>query len=257
VAAVTLLADARGALLGVARGRLVSTERGSNALRLVDVDADDDSAVDAATGWTAARLGTGGVAPTDVIVDGDGFIVAHEAAHCGVRLGAAGVAAATPLGGRCGVRGDGQLLDGPSYLARPPVPGALYVSDTKNHRVVRRDVGGGVSPVIGDGSPSTAGAGAPARVCSVNAPRQLAVGSYGNLFIAATRAVRLVANVDGDGDAGGDDRVVNIFGNGDRTAFPDRDATCFTALALADDRSVYIADDCLGILVHLSPQRVR
>ena len=76
---------------------------------------------------------------------------------------------------------------------------------------------------------------------------------FGNLFVSSLFTVRMVANVDGDDDADGDDRVSTIFGGGDRLTFPESDTFCLNTLAMADDGSLYAADACQGYLVKISP----
>jgi hypothetical protein len=87
----------------------------------------------------------------------------------------------------------------------------------------------------------------------VNAPRQLALDDFGNLYVASTTTVRLVANVDGDRDADGDDRVFTIFGGGARDTFPESDMFCLHTVAVDEDGEVYAADSCQGVLVALTP----
>ena len=191
--------------------------------------------------------------PAGIALDGTNTIVVRSDDHCVVRIDASGLPVGAAILGRCGGRGTGPLLDGPSHVAVSPLTGAVYVSDTGNNRVVRV-IGADVSDVIGDGSASTAGEGVPARDFPIDAPRQLAIDAWGNLFIASNKVVRVVANVDGDDDADGDDQVLAIYGRGDRAAFPERESLCIAAIALADDGSVFVADTCLGFLVRLTRQ---
>jgi sugar lactone lactonase YvrE len=250
---VSLLADARGAAFDAARGRLVIAEHSASALRTIDVDADDDGVVDDPALWTVANVDTAATGPAGIALDGTNTIVVRSDDHCVVRIDASGLPVGAAILGRCGGRGTGPLLDGPSHVAVSPLTGAVYVSDTGNNRVVRV-LGADVSDVIGDGSASTAGEGVPARDFPIDAPRQLAIDARGNLFIASNKVVRVVANVDGDDDADGDDQVLTIYGRGDRAAFPERESLCIAALALADDGSVFVADTCLGFLVRLTRQ---
>jgi hypothetical protein len=120
----------------------------------------------------------------------------------------------------------------------------------------------GVSVVLGDGSVSSAGEGSPADLFPVNAPRQLALDEFGNLYVSSTTSIRQVANVDnddgddgddGDDDADGDDRVSTIFGGGDRDEAPESDTFCLHALALGPDGAVYAGDACQGFLVRVAP----
>ena len=113
---------------------------------------------------------------------------------------------------------------------------------------------GAVTLVIGDGSVSSAGEGAPARLFPTNTPRQLAMDAFGNLYIASTTTVRLIANIDGDDDADGDDRVATIFGGGDRLVFPESDTLCLHTVTVDDEDRVFAADACQGFMVEIIPQ---
>jgi len=63
--------------------------------------------------------------------------------------------------------------------------------------------------------------------------------------------VRLVANVDGDADADGDDLVTTIYGGDSRAAYPESDSRCLQSLALSGD-DVSVADACQGFVLRLS-----
>lgn len=198
--------------------------------------------------------------PLDVLVgashiariDATHVAVTDRDAHCVRRLRADTLAVVDVLFGTCGspgafagfVRDPGALAVGPG--------GTIYLADTGNHRVLRRSSSGGVAVVIGDGSSSSAGQGSPARDFPLQAPGQLALDASGNLFIASTTTVRLVANVDGDADADGDDAVFTIYGRGNRDVFPERDSRCLAGLVLdEDDDRLFVADACAGFVVAL------
>jgi cysteine-rich repeat protein len=251
--AVSLLADARGVAFDAVGGRLLVTENGTNALRVVDVDVDNDGTVDGPASWTTTRVNLEATGPAGVAVDATGTIVVRSSQHCVVRVDDAGRLQGPPILGRCGARGTGPLLDGPTHVAVSSITGAVYVSDTGNNRVVRV-LGDDVTTVIGDGSPSSAGEGVPASAFPIDAPRQLALDARGNLFIAGNNVVRVVAHIDDSDDADGNDRVFSIYGRGNRAAFPERESLCIAALALADDGSVFVADQCQGFLVRLTRQ---
>jgi cysteine-rich repeat protein len=250
----TLLADARSVVFDAARHRLVIGEHGTGTLRFVDVDSDGDGTTDPPASWSSSVLATGATGVSGVAVDDDGFVVARDEAHCVVRLDAAGQVVGAPLVGTCGTGGPPPLLDGPSHVALGR-SGAVYVSDTGNNAVLRVAPDGSVDVVVGNLSePSSSGQGTPAREFPVNRPGQLAFDSTGNLYIASTTTVRLVSIVDGDDEPDGDDRIQTIYGNGNRTQFPERDSQCIAALAIADDDTVYVADRCLGFVVRLTRQ---
>lgn len=248
-----LLDDARGIAFDPVALTLVITEAGSGALRIIDLDVDDDGVTDDPARWTSTSLATALVTPAGIAYDiiDDSFVIAEEDNHCVRRVDRDGVVQAT-VAGVCGTRGSFRgFLNRPDHVAVSPTSGALYVADTDNHRVLRI-VDDAVDIVIGDGSVSSAGEGSPARLFPVDAPRQLAIDEHGNLFVTSTTTVRLVANVDGDDDADGDDRVFTIFGGGDRTVFPENSTLCMSALAVADGH-VFAADACQGFVVELRP----
>jgi cysteine-rich repeat protein len=251
-----LLGDARGVVVDPLRLELLITARGTHELRVVGLDPDDDGVIDQPARWTnETRLlddaveGPAGIAYHAAT---DTFLLVDESAHCVRRIDRTGVVLGT-AGGRCGLAGVFLgFLDGPTHVAVSPVTGAVYVADTGNQRVLRL-LAGEAALVVGDGSESSAGEGVPARLFPVQAPRQLALDSSGNLYVASTSTVRLIANVDGDAEADGDDRVFTIFGGGERQDFPASDAFCMRTLTLGADDAVYAADSCQGFLVRITP----
>jgi cysteine-rich repeat protein len=249
-----LLADARGVAFDPVLSTLVITEQVTGDLRIIGLDPDDDGVIDDAARWTNASIPTDLNGPAGIVYDDvdDTFVVADEKDHCVRRIDHSGAIVATVLG-RCGSPGlFPGFLSSPSHVVVSPRTGAVYVADTGNHRVLRVD-GGVASVVLGDGSVSSAGEGAPARLFPVNAPRQMAMDSFGNLYVTSTTTLRLVANVDGDHDADADDRVSTIFGGGDRLNFPESDTFCLNAVAVDDDGGVYAADACQGYLLKMTP----
>jgi cysteine-rich repeat protein len=247
-----LLQEPRGIAVHPATRTLVVSNRDSSRLCLVDADVDDDGAIDGADSWRAVDQEAGLVAPAGITSDPvtGGFLVADAGAHCVVAVDADYRVVET-IAGVCGRAGSfAGFLQAPTNALRAP-SGAVYVADTGNHRVLRV-AGGSVAVVVGDGSPSSAGEGAPARLFPVRSPRQMAIDQEGNLYVASTTTVRLVVNVDDDEEADGDDRVATIFGGGERIRFPESDALCVGALALDERGSVYVADACQGFLVRLA-----
>jgi cysteine-rich repeat protein len=249
-----LLQDARGVVFDPVAQTLVITEHATGDLRIIDLDPDGDGVIDDPAAWTNASVATDLRGPAGIVYDdaSDMFVVVDEADHCVRRVDRDGVVQAAPVFGRCGRPGlfPGFLSD-PTHVVVSPVTGAVYVADTGNHRVLRV-LDGAASLVVGDGSVSSAGEGSPARLFPVNAPRQLALDDFGNLYVASTTTVRLVENVDGDDDADGDDRVATIFGGGARDTFPESDTFCLHTVAVDDMGDVYAADACQGYMVKLS-----
>jgi DNA-binding beta-propeller fold protein YncE len=250
-----LLDDARGVAFDPVALRVLITEHGSGDLRVIGLDSDGDGVIDDATQWTNTSIAAGLVGPAGIVYDEftDTFVVVEEDNHCLQRVDRDG-AIVGDVYGNCGTAGIFPgFLSGPTQAVVSPDSGAIYVADTGNNRVLRVE-NGAATLVIGDGSVSSAGEGEPARLFPVNAPRQLALDDFGNLYIASTTTVRLVANTDGDADADGDDRVFTIFGSGARDRFPESDTFCLNALTVDGDGRVFAADACQGFLVELLPQ---
>jgi sugar lactone lactonase YvrE len=245
------LGDPRGIAYDPTTQTLALTERSPAGLRFVDVDTNGDNVVDAPAAWTIVSSSTTLTAPGGIAHDpvAGGFVVVDETGACVRRVGATGTLGAT-LAGVCGAPGStlGALQD-PTHVVVSPASGAVYVSDTGNHRVLR--VHGGVTAlVLGNGVVQNATDGAPARSRPLSNPRQLVLDDEGNLFIAATNAVRVVVNGDGDDDADGDDTVDRVFPRG-QTTFEGRNSHCLHALARQDDGALVVADACQGFAVRL------
>jgi cysteine-rich repeat protein len=147
--------------------------------------------------------------------------------------------------------------------------GVLFVADTGNHRVVRIDgsgVGAVARVVVGNGDEASAGEGAPAYRQAVRSPRQIVFDRWQNLYVASTTTVRVVLNRDGDDDGpDGDEPVISAFG-ADRRSYPESDANCVEALALAPANvrapgaygpAVVVGDSCLGTAALLSLRAIR
>jgi sugar lactone lactonase YvrE len=68
---------------------------------------------------------------------------------------------------------------------------AVYVSDTKNHRVWKISPDGSIHPVAGTGEEGFSGDGGPATAAKLDSPHGLAVDAAGNLYIADTGNQRI------------------------------------------------------------------
>lgn len=238
----------------------------SAGLRMVYVDANADGIVDAPEEWTQKRVSTSLKEPWGIAYDEDSdtFLVVERGNHCISRVNRHGELCGPdglPLPGErdgsesvvgvCGVSGSvSGYLQNPTHLKVSPITQAIYVSDTGNHRIVRHHKNRSET-ILGDGFLASAGRGVPARDFSVAAPGQLDMDQHGNLYVAATTAVRMIVNVDGDEDADGDDEVRNIFAGQERSRYPARDSYCIQSLTLHQDGGLYVADGCLGFLVRL------
>jgi sugar lactone lactonase YvrE len=143
-------------------------------------------------------------------------------------------------------------LSQPSAITRCP-NGDLFIADTGNNRV--RRVGalgalGAMTTVLGDGVAASSGQGSPARSFSVDAPRGLACDDFGNLYVASSTAVRLLAAAT-DGAVDGSGVVHTIYGAPPRDTFPASNTSCLTGLAVTGPTTIQIADSCSGLLVQL------
>lgn len=113
-----------------------------------------------------------------------------------------------------GTRGDGGLatdaqLNDPTGVAVDS-NGNIFIADPADHRIRKVSTDGTISTMAGTGTPGFGGDGGPATAAQLWAPRDVAVDSAGNLFIAdfSNHRVRkigtdgTISTVAGDGTAG-------------------------------------------------------
>jgi sugar lactone lactonase YvrE len=157
-----------------------------------------------------------------------------------------------------GFFGDGgpatsSLLFAPQAVTRCS-NGDVFIADTGNNRVRRIAAGtGAMSTVLGDGSVSSSGEGAPASSFPVDAPLNLACDDVGNLFVTSTSTVRMVL-ADASGVVDGTGPVRTIYGLPPRDTFPASLTRCLAGLAVIDASTVQVTDTCTGLLVELQRQ---
>lgn len=157
--------------------------------------------------------------------------------------------------GIAGFYGDGghaldALFDTPRALA-VHADGTLFVLDAGNRRVRSIAPDGTVSTVLGDGTASSTGEGAPARTFPIDDPRGLALDDVGNLYVTAHDVVRVVLAPD-DGPPTGESAVHTIFGRAPRTDYPERVVRCLAAPAVLATGRVVVADACNGLVLELT-----
>lgn len=171
------------------------------------------------------------------------------------------------IAGTPGVRGfngdgaaaTGALFDTPTGLALGR-DGTLYIADSRNNRVrhILRD--GKIETVLGDGEPANSGTGAPARFFPVKEPTGLVVDQYGNLFVAASDAIRRVS-AGADNTPGPNDVVSTVYGAAPREVFPESVTRCLSDVALVEGRGggngsdLFVLDACQGFLIRLERGR--
>lgn len=252
-------ADARFFLFGEPSGITVTP---SGVAYVADAAGARILALDVTNGdterWTVQSLSVTGLREPRALAWDDThgeLLVADAGDHC-IRRVAPATGAVTVALGRCGHFGaspDGAAtadarLNRPEHLLLEP-DGTLYVSDTANHRVIMvRD--GTVSTVLGTGAPSSSGIGTAGRQ-PVDSPRGLATDAHGNLYVAGRQAVRVVADIDGDGLATGDDLALTAAA---LDAVVGTEACLTSLVARGDDLIVF--DACSGSVRALQPSRV-
>jgi hypothetical protein len=201
-------------------------------------------------------------------VKGHGLLVADRDNHAiraiDLQTGTTSTWAGGP--GRVGFAGDGGRCERASLFhpeaVRHDVAGGFVFADTGNHRVWRADAGGICSTVLGDGTASDAGVGAPSRLFPTASPRALAIDPFDNVVVVGPRALRVLAAdtlVERDNDrvgvVDGTGRVTTIFdaarvdvvvGAGLATR-----ARCLQAVLPAGDDAFDVVDGCAGSLLRL------
>ena len=124
--------------------------------------------------------------------------------------------------------------------------GALYVADSRNHRVRRVDPDGTIETYAGTGEAGFGGDGGPATDAQLSFPTALALDQDGGLLIADTRNLR-VRRVDPDGTittvAGTKARAPRVAEGVPATKVPVRQPV---GLAVGPDGSLYVAEGSSG-----------
>ena len=127
--------------------------------------------------------------PTGVVVDGAGNVyIADNFNHRIRRVDASGTVTTIAGTGEAGYSGDG----GPAVQAQLSYPtgvavdnaGNLYIADRRNHRIRRVDPKGIITTAAGTGVSGYSGDNGPAVQAQLSRPRDVALDSTDNLYIA-------------------------------------------------------------------------
>jgi len=97
---------------------------------------------------------------------------------------------------------------------------------------------------------SSAGDGVPASSFALQEPRDLAVDTYGNVFLNARDVVRVLV-ADEHGVVDGTGQVATIYGAYPRTTFPEAETHCLSGLTLSGPDEITISDSCRDLIIRL------
>jgi len=196
-------------------------------------------------------------APAGLAVDRAGNLyIADPAGHVVRRVDPAGRISTVAGNGVPGFLGDGgpaaaASLNAPADVTVSPA-GDLYIADRGNHRIRRVDPSGVISTFAGTGQAGFSGDGGPATLARLSSPAGVAIDALLNVIIADTggRTVRRVtadgwiSRLAGSGQPGSS-------GEGGPARLAAMEAP--TAVAVADDGMLYIADAGNGRVLSVAP----
>ena len=126
--------------------------------------------------------------PQAVVVAPDNTLFLADSGNNRVRMvdgdGVITTIAGDGSGNGCEMPGSGEesQIACPQGLALAP-DGALDISDSRNHRVLKRDATGAIVTVAGTGKAGYSGDGGPARAAQLSFPQGLGVAPDGSLYV--------------------------------------------------------------------------
>ncbi|MFE9898614.1 hypothetical protein ACFYPT_40440, partial [Streptomyces sp. NPDC005529] len=185
-------------------------------------------------------------APEAVAAGADGMVyIADTLNHRVRRIAADGIITTLAGTGQNDFGGDGgpahrSLLRYPQGVAAGP-DGVVYIADTLNQRVRRITADGIITTLAGTGQNGCGGDGRPAHQATLSAPRSVAVGPDGTVYIADTFNHR-IRRITADGI------ITTLAGTGQNgfggDGGPAHQATLSAprSVAVGPDGTVYIAD---------------
>jgi RHS repeat-associated protein len=193
-----------------ASGNLYFADRWNYRVRKVDTNGIISTVAGNGDGWWYS--GDGGPAietslfgPRDVAVDAYGniYILDYEAE------GGSGAIRKVDTNGIITTVGGSSYDMGPGGIALDP-SGNVYVGDNRRDRVLKVDVNGDTSTIVGNGTSGYSGDGGPATLAQIRTPVSIAMDPYGNLYIAdvgchCIRKVEtsgIITTVAGNGESG-------------------------------------------------------
>lgn len=192
-------------------------------------------------------------APTGIARDSNGVLYIAESSHRIRSVGTDGVIHTIAGTGVGSFFGDGGLavnarINAPSDVAVAP-DGSVYIADEGNRRVRRIGPDGIITTVAGNGSFTTSGDGGLATDAGLPAPRGLAIGPDGSIYVAqSNNNNRRVRRIDPDG------RIWTVAGsgtanfNGDGIPAVLAELSSPLGVATSPDGEVYIADGGFNLI---------
>lgn len=188
------------------QGNFFIADRRNNRIRRVDVNgiittvAGNGGALFSGDNAQATTAGLN--SPSSVAFDLQGNLLIADTGNNRIRsVAGSGIITTIAGNGNLGTGGDGALAIN-ANLVRPfglvvDGDGNLFITDTLNNRIRKVDSNGIINSIVGNGVRGYFGDGAVATSANLNAPKNLAVDSSGNLLIADTgnTAIRIAKGI--------------------------------------------------------------
>ncbi len=181
------------------KGNIYIADADNNVIRRINtsgiITTIAGTGLDAGSGF-GAYGGDGGPAtaaylffPSGIAIDTSGNIfIADTKNNCIRKIDTGGIINTVAGNGLAGFSGDGALataakLNQPSRIALDTF-GNLYIADYQNNRIRKVDPSKKINTIAGTGVPNYTGDGGPAITATLNYPSDVAVDTFGNVYIA-------------------------------------------------------------------------